>query len=130
MSFRAIAVVLVTASLALMGGCRTAPILNVKDAPVEVTGKQATADEVKKAILRAGATLGWQMKEEEPGYIVGTLILRSHMAQVDIPYSTESYSILYKNSENLKYDGTSIHSNYNGWVQNLDRAIRAQLMTM
>ena len=130
MSFRTIAVVLLAASLAFMGGCRTATIMNVKDAPVEVTGKQVTTDEVKQAILRAGATLGWQMKETEPRNIVGTLFLRSHMAQVDIPYSNESYSILYKNSENLKYDGTSIHSNYNGWVQNLDRAIRAQLLAM
>ena len=130
MSFRTIAVVLLTASLALMVGCRTATLMDVKDAPVEAASKQVTADEVKEAILRAGARLGWRMREEKPGHLVGTLHLRSHMAQVDIPYSTKSYSILYKDSENLKYNGTSIHRNYNGWVQNLDRAIRTQLLDM
>jgi len=52
------------------------------------------------------------------------------MAQVDIKYSTIAYSITYKDSSNLKYDGTKIHSNYNGWIQNLDKAIKIQLSTM
>ena len=30
-------------------------------------------------------------------------------------------------SSNLQYDGKTIHSNYNGWIQNLDKAIRTQL---
>lgn len=52
------------------------------------------------------------------------------MAQVDIPYNAKAYSIQYKNSANLKYDGVSIHSNYNGWVQNLDRAIQSRLVAL
>ena len=34
---------------------------------------------------------------------------------------------LYKDSANLHYDGKTIHSNYNGWIQNPDKAIRTQL---
>jgi hypothetical protein len=49
---------------------------------------------------------------------------------VDIPYSAKSYSITYKSSSNLNYDGTTIHSNYNGWVQNLHKAINTQLNTL
>jgi hypothetical protein len=30
-------------------------------------------------------------------------------------------------STNLNYDGTNIHRNYNGWITNLDKAIRSQL---
>jgi hypothetical protein len=67
------------------------------------------------------------MKAVEPGKILGTLYLRSHMAQVDIPYSKSSYSILYKNSDKLNYNEGKIHSNYNGWIQNLDRGIKTQL---
>ena len=108
--------------------CRAAPVMDVVDAPVATAGKKLTAEQVKVAIMRAGASLGWQMKEAQPFLLEGTLNLRSHMAQVNIPYSAERYSIVYKDSSNLNYDGTNIHSNYNGWVQNLDRAIKTQLI--
>jgi len=116
-------------SLAIATGCRTStPVYNVQDATVVTNSdKPATTDDVKKAILRAGTTLGWSMKEEKAGHIIGTLNLRKHMAQVDIKYSAKSYSITYRNSENLNYDGTNIHGNYNGWVQRLQQNIQSQL---
>lgn len=117
------------AAALLLVACRTAPILNVKDAPVNVPeGQAATLATVEQAIIRAGNGLGWQMKVEKPGLIVGTLYLRDHQAVVDIPYSTSSYSIVYRNSVNLDQNGDSIHRNYNGWVQNLDKAIRKNLL--
>lgn len=119
---------MVVLTMALIG-CRTAPVYNVTDTAVNVSGK-ATADDVKQAIMSAGAGLGWQMKEVKPGHIVGSLFIRKHSAVVDIPYSTKSYSITYKDSTELKYDGTNIHNNYNGWVQNLDRAIQARLSAL
>lgn len=113
----------------LVAGCKTAPIYNVKDAPVNVpAGKQATMESVEQAIIRAGNGLGWQMKAEKPGLIVGTLNLRTHTAVVDIPFSASAYSIVYRSSVNLNQQGDNIHSNYNGWVQNLDKAIRSQLL--
>lgn len=119
---------MIVLTMALIG-CRTSPVLNVTDAPVNATGQVSNSD-VKKAIISAGAGLGWQMKEVKPGHIVGTLFLRKHMASVDIPYSSSSYSINYKDSSELNYDNGNIHSNYNGWVQNLDRAIQARLVAM
>jgi hypothetical protein len=112
-----------------LAGCRMAPVMDIVDAPVvePAGGPKLTADQVKLAIQRAGATLGWQIKEVQPYLLEGTLNLRTHMAQVNIPYSAERYSIVYKNSENLQYDGKNIHSNYNGWVQNLDKAIKIQM---
>ncbi|MCU7844746.1 MAG: hypothetical protein KZQ93_12990 [Candidatus Thiodiazotropha sp. (ex Monitilora ramsayi)] len=110
-------------------GCRTAPVYNVEEAPVNASSK-VSAENVKKAIMSAGAGLGWQMKEVKPGQIVGSIFLRKHSAVVDIPYSATKYSIIYKDSTELKYDGSMIHSNYNGWIQNLDRAIQARLVTM
>ncbi|MEN8168237.1 MAG: hypothetical protein ABFR65_12285 [Pseudomonadota bacterium] len=107
-------------------GCRTAPVYNVEQSPIDVSAK-ASLEDVKKSIMQSGVGLGWQMKETEPGLITGTLYLRDHMAQVDIPYSKTNYSINYKDSAALKYDGSSIHKQYNTWVQNLDRAIQASL---
>lgn len=117
-----------TIGIAVAGlpGCAL-PIHNVEDAPVT---RKLDADEVKIAILRAGATLGWQMREVRPHEIEGTLYLRNHMAKVSIPYSAQSYSIVYKDSLNLLYDGTNIHKNYNGWIRNLDAAIKAQIGVM
>ena len=111
-----------------LAGCpHQALVYNVEDAPVMVGEGDVSLGQMKKAIIAAGATLGWNMTEASPGMIEGVLFLRSHVAKVDIPYSTKSYSIKYKDSTDLNYDGQKIHSNYNGWVQNLDRAIKTQI---
>lgn len=114
---------------ALVAGCRTAPVLNVVDVPV-VANKPASMQDVQEAIRRAGAALGWKIEPVKPGLMVGTLNLRTHTAVVEIPYSTKAFSIKYKDSVNLDYTGESIHSNYNSWVQNLEKGIRAQLQSL
>jgi hypothetical protein len=118
--------VVIPSILLLLVGCRSAPLYNVDSTPV-VANKAVTLADVEKAIMRAGAGLGWQIVARAPGQIEGTLLLRTHRAVVDIAYNTKTYSIKYKDSSNLDYDGTNIHSNYNGWIQNLDNAIRSQL---
>lgn len=107
-------------------GCRTGGIYNVQGAPVAGSRVVALQD-VEMAIRRAGAGLGWQIVPRAPGKAEGILVLRDHRAVVDITYDAKTYGIQYKDSTNLGYDGTTIHSNYNGWVQNLDKAIRTQL---
>ncbi len=115
----------------IMTGCRGAtPLYQVKDAPVQsATGKGLSMEDVQKAIIAAGVGLGWQMAVAKPGEIIGTLNIRSHQAVVSIPYTTKNYSILYKDSSNLKYDAQTqmIHINYTGWIKRLDGAIRSQL---
>jgi hypothetical protein len=116
--------------LVIAAGCRApVPVYNVTSAPV-TANRPASSDDVRQAIIRAGTGLGWQMMQRGPGSIEGILLLREHRANVDIQYSAKSYSITYKDSDKLNYDGTNIHPNYNGWVQNLDRAIRSQLTGM
>jgi hypothetical protein len=128
MKFRS-SLVLAGIVIAMLGGCRSAGIYNVSAAPV-VANKAVSMDDVQKAIVRAGVGLGWQMKPVEPGLIVGTLNLRTHMAMVNIKYDTKTYNITYKDSSNLDYTGDNIHKNYNGWIQNLDSGIRAQLSNL
>lgn len=122
-------VIIATALMFILAGCRSNPVYNVDDAPIQVSGNYS-ADDVKKAIIRAGAGLGWIMKEKKSGLISGTLYLRTHVAIIDIRYTKKAYSITYKDSQNLDYDGTNIHKNYNGWVQNLNRQIQAQLSAL
>lgn len=125
----AAAVILSTAALVADAACmRCDPIFNVVDAPVtSASGKALTREQVKAAIIRAGAGLGWVMKEAGPGKLTANLAVRKHTAEVEIPYSPKSYSIIYKNSTNLDAADGQIHKNYNGWIQNLSKNINAQL---
>lgn len=117
--------------LLFLVGCRAgAPIYEVKTAPVpSPSGKELTLEQVRKEIVAAGVAAGWQLTDVKPGELLGTFNLRSHQAIVSIPYTTKDYSILYKNSTNLKYDADAktIHQSYAGWVQRLDGAIRSRL---
>ena len=122
--------VLVAFAALAAAGCQTSqPIYNVIDAPITGPGpKPLTMDEVQRAIQRAGVGLGWQIKPVKPGRLTGQLDLRTHQALVDIEHNTKTYSIKYRDSTDLAAKDGQIHRNYNGWVQNLDKAIRAQLL--
>jgi hypothetical protein len=124
-------VLLVAFAAAALAACTIQPIHNVKGAPVETPGgKPPTLAEVEKAVVRAGTALGWKMQPVRPGVMVGTLNLRRHSAIVDVTFDTRTFNITYKDSVELDYDGTNIHRNYNGWIQNLDKGIRAQLLNL
>jgi len=128
------AMLVVGLAVVMMTGCRGGgQIYEVKDTPVQTaTGKALSSEDVKKAIIGAGAKLGWIMTVLKPGEIVGTLNVRTHTAVVSIPFTEKNYSILYKDSTNLKYDADkqTIHQNYSGWIQRLDNEIRARLSTL
>jgi hypothetical protein len=111
--------------------CTAAPIYNVQSTPISTaSGKKPTTAQVRGAILSSGAGLGWTMKDGAPGVIEGRLALRSHVAVIEIPYSDSSYSIVYKSSTGLDESGGNIHKNYNGWIQNLQRSINAQVSAL
>jgi len=113
-------------------GCRSTPIYNVSDAPVNTNTNEYTTENVKKAIIKAGVVAGWQIRVMEPGKLSGTLHMRHHTAKIDILYSTTGYSLLYNDSDQLNYNVETgeIHKNYNVWIQNLDRTIQSQLLAL
>jgi hypothetical protein len=126
--FRLKSTLAVAAATLVLAACMPMPIYNVSDAPVTTpTGKAPTATQVRAAIITAGTSLGWSVKDAGPGKLEATLHLRTHTAVVDIPYSSTRYSITYKSSEGLQAGDGKIHKNYNGWIQNLDRAIRTEI---
>jgi hypothetical protein len=124
--------IVVAVAALLLGACAGTgvPVRNVIESPVVTNKANPSMDDVRQAIIRAGAGLTWQMRADRPGHIVGTLALRTHVAVVDIDYNPKAYSIKYKDSTNLEYNGSTIHRNYNGWIDNLDRAIKAQLTVL
>jgi hypothetical protein len=125
-----------TIKVALLLGCfalascatTAVPIHQVRDAAViTASGKPVSAAQVRQAIITAGTSLGWRIADAGPSRLEGTLSLRAHTAVVDIPYSASAYSITLKRADNLLHADDRIHRNYNGWVQNLDRATRTEL---
>ncbi|MBP2700102.1 hypothetical protein [Photobacterium lucens] len=120
---------LTTLASLLIVGCTSKPVMNLNNVyvPTTVTGQQHTAEDVQKAILTAAEQRGWSARVIKPGLILANISVRTHSATVEIPYSSTSYSIDYKDSQNLDYDGTDIHRNYNNWVVRLSRSIQQQL---
>ncbi len=115
-----------SAAHALFG--RTQPVYNVQNMTVYTgTGKPATLDQVQSAITQGATEKGWQVRNEGPGHIVAQIFVRSHMAEVDIKFDAKHYSITYRNSANLLYDGASIHRNYNKWVKFMSDRINLAL---
>ncbi|HEV3009144.1 MAG TPA: hypothetical protein VGX52_08940 [Burkholderiales bacterium] len=120
--------ILIAAALVAAGCGTTQPIQNVEKAPIILLpGKTVTMQQVTTAIMRAGTRLGWQIQPEGPGRLSGRIALRAHSAVVDLEHDTKSYTIKYRDSANLNAADGMIHRNYNGWIQNLDKAIRSEL---
>lgn len=112
-------------SIFVLSGCKAVQVQNIN----ETFYKSHSEEKVEKAILLAGNQLKWDMQKVNDGLIKGTLVLRKHKAVVRITYNNESFRINYVESSNLGYDeekGT-IHSNYNGWVNNLSKTINNNL---
>ncbi|EKO3867896.1 hypothetical protein P0E20_001849 [Vibrio harveyi] len=111
-------------TLLLVGCGRVQPVLNVEDTPVayDLQNKQ-----VKAAIVQSATNRGWTIEETSPGVLIAKINVRSHFAEVKIPYSNEYYSIIYLNSVNLKASDGKIHRNYNRWVNNLNVDIQRAL---
>lgn len=106
--------------LALLMGARQVPLENPEPIAVPAgLSEQKVARSIKAALVGRG----WVVTEEQPGKIVSTLNLRSHMAKIDISYNPSQIKIAYLDSKELMYGEkkgvTVIHRNYLSWVQNL-----------
>jgi len=104
------------------------PILNLTDipVPVRVDGQSLGAEEVRKGIIKACQARGWTPVMDGHGNIHAMINVRGrHTAEIEIPFSADSYSIIYVSSEGLNYDERRqrIHRNYNNWVLKLSGTI-------
>lgn len=118
--------------LAVLIGC-AAPKASIQSFPNQPisTNRPVSLDEVGKAIRAAGASLKMEMQQVKPGVINATYTTtKARSAVMEIRYDTKQYSITYKDSQGMQYDGNSISIGYNQWVENLNRSIRAQLSAL
>ena len=125
-----VAVLSVVTMSFLLTACGGAPVKNVSNHSVSISIDKK--EEVRMAIKTAGASLGWIINDLDENTLEGVLMLRKHIAKITIPYSEKEYSLLYKSSENLKYNAekNTIHKNYNSWITNLDQKIQVQLSVL
>ncbi len=87
-------------------------------------------EKIKLAIVRAGAMKGWEITEIVPGYLEGSVHVRSYVAVIDIRFESTHYTITYNRSENLDFKDGKINKRFNHWIQRLDRDIKAMLTYM
>ena len=107
---------------------RTQPVYNVQNMTAFTgNGQPTTQQHVHDAIVAGATAKGWQVRDEAPGHIVAQIFVRSHMAEVDITFDDKAYSVNYRNSSNLLYNGAQIHRNYNKWVKFMIERINVAL---
>ncbi len=125
MKFRIHHMIAVLAPVACLSACSTqAPLRNLQNQQIPAT---LSSHQVVRAITVAAHEKGWQVSQVRPGLLYAKIDVRSHVAQVKIPYTRSHYSILYRGSSNLNYNGHEIHRNYNRWVANLNKYIQQNL---
>lgn len=123
--FNILIIVLMTIVLA---GCNTTiPVRDFMNQKIPHYGNAPkTISNVERSIVKGAVSLGWQANVIEQGKVEATLFIRSHKLVVEIIHDDKNYSIAYKDSVNLKYDGQKIHRQYANWVNNLINAINAE----
>jgi hypothetical protein len=128
---------MIVATLAVAGCRPLSPVNNISNASygdsIYASTNVLSLDDYERAIVRAGSNRGWQFTRVAPGQLRGTVDVRGkHQASVDVTFTTQTYSINYAGSENLKYDAAtnSIHPSYNSWVKLLDGEIQAEIQRL
>lgn len=108
------------------------PILNMIDVavPTKPDGSSYAPEDVRAMIIKGCVTRRWSAVMDGDGMIRATLNVKNkHVAEVEIPYTANVYSVIYVSSKNLDYDPERqrIHRNYNNWVLKLSRTIDQNL---
>jgi hypothetical protein len=136
-------------ALALVGaGCTGRQVLNVNSLVVTSKGAPPTEAEVLDAIVRAGKVTGWRMTPQASGLVFAERKEGSNSASIYVSYSPKHYDIILLDTTMVDRPhsggfslGTpgggapaaaprTVHRTYNLWVQELDKAIRGQLLAV
>jgi hypothetical protein len=125
---RAFLIVCAAALAASLAACVSMiiPVQSYED--IQIAQHQKSAEDVGPAIERALAARNWVVTARRPGELDASLIGAEFRANINIPYSATSYSLRYRDSEGLDYDGANIHRHYHNWMINLQVSIERELI--
>lgn len=131
--FRKPALILLACMLLLTSltlGCRKGSPILTPSSTFASTSSTVQLSEVKRQIMLACVESGWTAYESGTNTVEAKLVVRGkHTVVVDIPYTQNSYQIVYKNSINMEHSPSKgvIHPNYNKWVNTLNANISKKL---
>ena len=84
--------------------------------------------QMQQAIVKTLVARGWTVQKITPQLVQAQITVRGqYHAEIDIPYSTNHYQIVYRTSSGLDYENGKIHKNYIRWVRLLDKGILREL---
>ena len=91
------------------------------------TKKSLTMEKVRTTIERTATRNGWRLSNQQDGSFSGKREWGGgkHNIVVDVIYDLRKFSIKYRDSHQMKYDGSWIHNSYNRMVQKLEKDIIA-----
>jgi len=91
-----------------------------------------TMEKVRSTIERTATRNGWQLSQQKDGSFVGKREWGGgkHNIVVDVIYDVQAFSIKYRDSYQMKYDGSWIHNTYNRMVQKLEDDIVASVTAL
>jgi hypothetical protein len=101
-------------------------------APIEVPAGKSV-EEVKRSVRKALFDEEFQTREIGPGEVQGKRTKSgkngAYSAVVSVTYDSRTVRIVYKDSENLRYDSKNqtIHGTYNRWARNIEKRVRRNL---
>lgn len=125
------AILCVLLALLAFSGCRDPRSGTLVPRPIEEKIKVNSAEDLRRAIFRAGISRGWTMTDEAPGVISAKFIKRDrYVISTRIQYGTDGYSISYVDSQNMDYsdqDG-KLSRKYTQWVNNLAKDIHEEIL--
>ena len=115
----------------MLAGCTSKPIYNLDNASVTTgSGSAPSLSDVRRVIIAAAISKGWTAEDIDTTHLRLTHRARKHMARVVVTYSTSAFSIAYEDSLRLRYNGTTIHRNYNRWIRNLEQRIKERFVML
>lgn len=118
---------IVVALAAGLGGCVSMIMPMERLENVAVSHRDGEAG-VGAAIDRALQARGWVVTERRAGETDATLIGGDYRADITVRYTASSYSVVYRDSQGLDYDGQKIHRHFNNWLNNLRISIERELI--
>ena len=88
-----------------------------------------TLAQVQSTIQKTAEAQRWQLSDIKTGSFVAkrSWDANKHNIVVDVVYGLKDFSIRYKDSKQMGYDGNTIHRSYNRMVRDLESGIKANV---
>jgi hypothetical protein len=94
--------------------------------------KGVTLAQIQRNVEQTAIGLGWELSDVKTGSFIARRSWDGdkHNVAVDVVYDAQRFSIRYKDSKAMSYNGRSIHHTYNDMVELLRDKIKTNISTL